>query len=270
MRRMNGVLERTLGILELLVKTGEGLELAAIADTLTIPRSAVHRLLTDLARLGYVRQRQGRGTYVLTTKLIAMGLSYLSSAGIVDAAQPLLDSLAEASGELVRLSVVDGKRLTWVAKAQGSRQGLRYDPDMGSDAKLSCSASGLAWLMTMSDDQALALVSEQGLGLATDYGPNAVRSLTALLADLATARAQGFSLTIDTFMAGLSAIGAPVQLKGQAALGVITIAGPTARLTEAKMKALHPSLLATADQLAAASSASPFFSQAVHTPMRDA
>ncbi|MEO6321130.1 MAG: helix-turn-helix domain-containing protein, partial [Polaromonas sp.] len=142
---MNGVLERTLGILELLAQHGEGMEMAAIADQLDIPRSAVHRLLADLTRCGYVRQTRDHGDYLLTTKLVSMGLSFLSKSGIVDIAQPLLDRLAEISGELVRLSVVDGNRLTWVARAQGARQGLRYDPDMGSDAQLSCSSSGHAW-----------------------------------------------------------------------------------------------------------------------------
>ena len=117
---MSGVLERTLGILELLAQHGDGLELAVIADRLDIPRSAVHRLLTDLVRCGYVRQLRDHGDYMLTTKLVAMGLSFLSSTGIVDIAQPLLDRLAEISGELVRLAVVDGHRLTWVARAQGA------------------------------------------------------------------------------------------------------------------------------------------------------
>ena len=143
---MSGVLERTLGILELLSRHGEGLELAAIADQLDIPRSGTHRLLADLARCGYVRQTRDHGDYILTTKLVAMGLTYLSNSGIVDIAQPLLNHLAEVSGELARLSVVDGERLTWVARAQGARQGLRYDPDIGSDARLSCSSSGWAWL----------------------------------------------------------------------------------------------------------------------------
>ena len=128
------------------------MEMAAIADQLNIPRSGVHRLLADLVRCGYVRQTRDHGEYVLTTKLVAMGLSYLSNSGILDVAQPLLDRLAELSGELVRLSVIDGDRLTWVARAQGARQGLRYDPDMGSDARLSCSASGHAWMMTLSDE----------------------------------------------------------------------------------------------------------------------
>jgi DNA-binding IclR family transcriptional regulator len=76
-------------------------------------------MLSELARCNYVRQTRKQGDYVLTTKLVSLGLSYLSSSGIVDIAQPLLDRLAETSGELVRLSVVDGERLTWVARAQG-------------------------------------------------------------------------------------------------------------------------------------------------------
>lgn len=262
---MNGVLERTLGILELLSQHGEGMELAAIADRLDIPRSAVHRLLADLVRLGYVRQTRGHGDYLLTTKLVSMGLSYLSNSGIVDIAQPLLNRLAEISGELVRLSVVDGDRLTWVARAQGARQGLRYDPDMGSDARLSCSSSGWAWLSTLSDDDALGLVAKQGLGSPDDFGPGAPTTLKAVMAAVQATRKRGNSMTVDTYSLGLSAISAPVRLAGQPAIGVLTIAGPTVRFTPERMEALAPELVSIAAQLAAASGASPFFSLTAET-----
>lgn len=265
MPRMNGILERTLAILELLAQHGEGLALATVAERLHIPRSATHRLLNDLVRLGYVRQTRGHGDYLLSTKLVALGLSYLSHSGIVDIAQPLLQRLAETSGELVRLSVVDGDRLTWVARAQGARQGLRYDPDMGSDARLSCSSSGWAWLSTLADDEVLARVARQGLGLPGDFGPAAPDSLTAVLRAVQASRDQGYSLTVDTYTVGLSAVSAPVRLAGRPALGVVTIAGPTARLTPERMRALAPELLATAAQLAAASGASPFFQQTAET-----
>jgi IclR family transcriptional regulator, acetate operon repressor len=255
------VLERTLGLLELLARHGHGLELAVLADQLNIPRSGVHRLLTDLVRHGYVRQVREHGDYVLTTKLVSLGLSYLSNSGIVDIAQPLLDQLAETSGELVRLSVIDSQRLTWVARAQGARQGLRYDPDMGSDARLSCSASGMAWLAALSDDEALALVSQQGLGTRTEFGPNAPQTLQEVLAEAKNTRTRRYSLMMETYTAGLNAMGAPVQLPGQAPLGVITIAGPTARLTEEKMHHLSTELLSVAAQMATASTASPFFSR---------
>lgn len=262
---MNGVLERTLGILELLAQHGEGMEMAAIADQLDIPRSAVHRLLADLTRCGYVRQTRDHGDYLLTTKLVSMGLSFLSKSGIVDIAQPLLDRLAEISGELVRLSVVDGNRLTWVARAQGARQGLRYDPDMGSDAQLSCSSSGWAWLSTMSDDQAMALVAKQGIGLPQDFGPAAPTSLQAVLDAVHASRERGYSITTDTYSLGLSAMSAPVRFAGQPAFGVLTIAGPTVRFTAERMQALAPELLSIASQLAASSGASPFFKLTAET-----
>jgi len=258
---MSGVLERTLGILELLSKHGEGLELAAIADQLNIPRSGTHRLLADLVKCGYVRQTRDHGDYMLTTKLVSMGLSYLSNSGIVDIAQPLLNHLAEVSGELTRLSVVDGERLTWVARAQGARQGLRYDPDMGSDARLSCSSSGWAWLSTLADDDAMACLARQGLGKPEEFGPNAPTSLQAVMAQVQATRERGYSITIDTYSLGLSALSAPVRFANQPAIGVLTIAGPTVRLSEERMQALAPELVNVAHQLAAASSASPFFAK---------
>jgi len=258
---MSGVLERTLGILELLSKHGGGLELAAIADQLNIPRSGTHRLLADLVKCGYVRQTRDHGDYMLTTKLVSMGLSYLSNSGIVDIAQPLLNHLAEVSGELTRLSVVDGERLTWVARAQGARQGLRYDPDMGSDARLSCSSSGWAWLATLGDDEAMACLVRQGLGKPEEFGPNAPTSLQAVMAQVQATRDRGYSITVDTYSLGLSAISAPVRFANQPAIGVLTIAGPTVRLSEVRMHALATELVEVAHQLAAASSASPFFAK---------
>jgi IclR family transcriptional regulator, acetate operon repressor len=254
---MSGILDRALGIFELLAAHPAGLPLADVADALDIPRSAVHRLLADLVRCGYVRQVRAQGDYVLTTKLVALGLSFLSGSGIVDVAQPLLDRLAEQSGELVRLAVVDGDRLTFVAKAQGARKGLRYDPDMGTDARLSCTASGLAWLSTLTDEEALQRVARQGFGKPADFGPNAPATVPAFLARLHAARADGFSTTSETFSPGMTAMAAPVRRAGQPTLATISIAGPVVRFTEERMRALGPELLATAAELGGAASASP-------------
>ena len=259
---MSGVLDRTLAILELLARHGDGLELASIADRLNIPRSGAHRLLADLVRCGYVRQMREHGDYVLTTKLVSLGLTFLSQSGIVDIAQPLLDRLAQESGELVRLSVVDGERLTWVARAQGARQGLRYDPDMGSDARLSCSSSGWAWMAGLSDEEAMTLVSRQGLGLPADFGPQAPDSMQAVMQAVQATRERGYAVTLETYAAGLNAMSAPVRLAGRPPMGVVTIAGPTVRFTAERMAALAGELLSVADQLAAASGASPFFQKA--------
>lgn len=227
----------------------EGVGLSALADELQIPRSACHRLLDELVRHGYVRQPRSQGPYLLTAKVASLGLSFLGSAGIVDIAEPLLERLAQDSGELVRLSIVDDERLIWVAKAQGTREGgFRYDPDMGMDARLSCTSSGHAWLMTLSDERALALVSRQGFGAPEDYGPKAPTTVKALLGFLHAARTRGYAMIDELFAPGMSAVAVPV-LRREQAIGVISIAGPRTRLTAARMHALATALQAAAAEL---------------------
>jgi len=258
---MGSALDRGLGILEYLAGHADGAPLAAIADELSIPRSACHRLLAELVQRGYVRQVRAHGDYVLTTKVVALGLSFLSIRGTVDVAQPLLDRLAAASGELVRLAVVDQDRLTWVAKAQGAPKGVRYDPDMGSDATLSCTASGHAWLLTLTDERALELVSRQGFGTPKDYGPRAPTTVKALLGFLHAARVRGYAVIDEVFAPGMAAIAAPVQPRGRPAIGVVSVAGPRERLTMERMQALAPALLAAAAELATRSGAANLFAR---------
>jgi DNA-binding IclR family transcriptional regulator len=256
---MSGILERGLAILEYLATHAEGAPITDIARVLDMPHSAAHRMLAALTERGYVRQLRTQGDYALTIKLASLGLGFLSGTGIVDIAQPVLDQLAEASGELVRLAVIDSDRLVWVARAQGAQRGLRYDPDMGMAAPLSCSATGHAWLLTMSDDEALTRAARQGFGRPSDYGPNAPTTPRALLKFVHAARKRGFSMIDEVFTPGMSAMAAPVRRPDKEVIGVVSIAGPRARLDAKRMARLGPALLDAAADVGAASGASTLF-----------
>jgi IclR family transcriptional regulator, acetate operon repressor len=256
---MSGVLGRTLGVLEVLTQQPEGLPLRMIAERLNIPTSAAHRLLTDLIAHGYVRQLRDQGDYGLTPKLVGMVIDYMGATGIVDFAQPILDRLAQTAGDFIRLAVVDDEGLIWVARSQGARRGLRYDPDNVARAQLSCTASGHAWLMTMSDDDALAHVTRQGFATPQEFGPHAPMTTKKLLACLAEARRRGYAITTDMFGPGLASMAAPVRRPDEETVGVLSIAGPAVRLTPQRMKVLSGSLLDAARELARASATSPLF-----------
>jgi IclR family transcriptional regulator, acetate operon repressor len=254
----SGLLERTLGVLELLATNARGMQLFEIADSLHIPRSATHRVLTSLIEHGYVKQEREQGAYQLTAKIASLAFTFLAGSGITDFAQPLLDRLARESGELVRLAMIDGRELVWVAKAQGSPAGLRYDPDMGQVGRLSCSASGHAWLSCLSDEDARALVEKQGYGLRKDYGPRAPESWPALMKYLRQTRKRGVSICVQTYTPWMSASAAPIRHpKSKEVTGAVVIAGPHIRLTEERMLELAPALLQTAQELSMATLASP-------------
>jgi len=259
---MSGAMEKSLAILEYLVGYPDGVALVKISTDLNQLRSGCHRTLHELIGYGYVRQMPQKGDYALTTKLSSMGLSFLSKSGVVDIAQPVIHRLAQATGELARLAIVDGERLTLVAKAQGAKSGLLYDPDMGMDLQLSCSAAGHAWLMTLPEDQAIALVSRQGLGSPRQFGPNAPTSIKALLKLLDGHRKRGFCVIQDMYAAGMSSMAAPVRRGAEATTGVVVVAGPSMRLTQKAMAGFGPALTEAAAELAVAGDASPLLKSA--------
>jgi IclR family acetate operon transcriptional repressor len=253
-------IERVFSVLESLTREPRGLPMQVLAEQLEIPKSAMHRLLAELIRLGYVRQNPDNLRYHLSTKLVAMGFRYLSSSG-ADIVQPVLDRLAQETGELVRLGVIEGERQTWIAKSQGARSGLRYDPDMGRDAPLFYTASGHAWLACLSDAEALSLVERQAVDVPVELGPNAPRSNIELLERLRLAREHGYAWVQESSAVGTSAIAAVVRhpVNGRV-VGVLSVAGPSARLPESRLHELAPLLLQFAQELSAASQASELFS----------
>lgn len=257
---MSSSLERGLSVLELLSAHPEGLAVGQVASALDLPPSGVHRMLNQLVDYGYVHQDGSKAAYVLGMKLPALGLAYLAQSGITDVAQPILDRLAAESQQLVRLSVIDGDTLVWVAVAQGATTGLRYDPgsEQGMVAHLASSASGLAWLSTLPDDEALMKVARQGFA-QTSSGSGAPASASDLVGRLAETRARGHAVTVDSFIPGMAAMAAPVRGPGGVALGAISIAGPSALLTAPRMQALAPALAAAAERMADAAPGSAFF-----------
>ncbi|RVU39599.1 IclR family transcriptional regulator [Hwanghaeella grinnelliae] len=262
---MSSALERGLRILEMLAAHPEGQQVSQVADALGIPISGVHRQLQELGRLGYVRQVRDQGDYGLTVKLAALGLSFLGRSGVTDIAQPILDRLATASGELIRLSVIDGDRLVWVAVAQGATGGLRYDPgkEQGVVVHLATAAGGQAWLSTMSDEDALTLVSRQGIRPeGFNPGSGAPSTLKDLLKILETARKRGYALAVDSYMEGMAAMAVPLRRgDSDTVIGCLSIAGPAVRLTKTRVAELVPVLKEAATELSNAADASQFFRQ---------
>jgi len=254
---VSGALSRGLAVLDALAGAPNGVSLHRVAEITELPKTAAHRILGNLVQDGFVRQEKSTGDYVLTLRLVSMALRHLAENTVVDLARPVLDGLAEVSGELVRLSLVDDGALIWVAKAQGARPGLRYDPDSGVSASLSASASGIAWLSRYSDARALELMLRQGLSDPARFGPNAPTTIEDYLDRLHRARRDGYATVDQTYEAGLAGIAAPITRRsGGDVVGVLSIAGPSVRLTAERMRELAVPLLAACAELSDISTAS--------------
>ena len=245
---------RTLDILELLAGTPDGLALSAIAGALALPKSVAHRLLAGLAERGFVQQHPDTQHYALTLKLAALGFRHLAATRIEEVCQPVLNRLAADSGELARLAVVAGEKMTWVAKAQGALSGLRYDADAGRDVVLHATAVGKAWLASLPEETALAIVARTGFAEFPHLGPRAARTLGALRQQLRDTRKRGYGEAVEEGEPGVAAIAAAVRASdapGAPVVATLSIAGPLARMGAARRMALRAPLLSAAAELTA-------------------
>ncbi len=170
--------------------------------------------------------------YGLTLKLALLGARYLAGTGLGDVSQPILERLAAATGELARLTVVEGEGLAWVGKAQGARHGLRYDPDAGTHVVLHATATGKAWLATLPEAEALRIVQATGFATPAHFGPNVIRDRERFRLELARTRAQGFGLAIEEGEPGTAAVAVVVRASAEATarvVGTLSVAGPVGR-----------------------------------------
>ena len=113
--------------------------------------------------LRYVVQDGETLRYLLTTRLMSLGLQATRwQRHHRDGPTP-----AKSSGHGERRTGPSGGRRSGspAFHRQGTRcrdPGLRYDPDMGGEAALYCSATGFAWLATLPENEAVEHVVKQG------------------------------------------------------------------------------------------------------------
>jgi DNA-binding IclR family transcriptional regulator len=244
-----GRVERSMRILEFLVREPEGARVTDLAVALGLNRAIPHRILANLCELGYVVQDPTTERYRATFKLGSLGLRQLEIAGISRWARDELEILASSTKELVRLGVVSGDSLLLVAKAQGADWGLMLDTVSRSASVPFTSANARAWLSTLPEEEALQLLASRGLGSSSV--PTAA-TIDQVVESIARARRIGYVVIQEELEVGVNAIAVPIVLPdspGCRAVGTLSVAGPSARVSPEVLVSFLPALRVAAERL---------------------
>jgi IclR family transcriptional regulator, acetate operon repressor len=250
MKPLSALIGHCLAVLELLATEGRDVRFAEIVEQTAMPKGSAHLLLSTLCVHGWVEQDPSTGTYRLGMRLPVLGQRFLIGTGIPDICQPVLDRLARESGELVRLAIVSGDGLTWVSQAQGARTGLIYQPQMTGRVNLPVTATGKAWLATLPRGEAVKIILKAGFGNPEHLGPNAVRSVDAMIGQIALSQERGYGLVIEEAEVGIVGVAAAIRPGGGDAVGTISIAGPVFRINDNRIPELARLVQAAATDLA--------------------
>ena len=200
------------------VRADEPVGFSALADETGLPRSTTSRLLTALER-NLLLARDSDGTFTAGPLFSEYAAGHDPGRELGRLAEPVLQEIAELTGETVHLGVPNGTQVVQVAQVD-SRYVLGARDWSQIDVPSHCSAQGKVLLA----HGALRMPTEP-LETPTDRSHS---SLTALQAELERICRAGYAVTVDELEEGLSAVAAPVRAgRLLAALGV---SGPTARI----------------------------------------
>lgn len=236
---------RTMEVLEMLGSAEGGLSLTDIAAALAVNKSIALRLTSTLSDMGYIyRDRNKR--YFATYKVSNMAMRILERTRLVDQCRPALQKLAEQTGELVLLSVVDQGLPRWIMAVPGMRRRLQVEPL--PSVELHSTATGKAWLATLSD----TAVAKALDGRMQALTPFTITDLDKMLTELAEIRATDISFSNQENEVGIAAVATAIRLTAAdeaRCVGFVSITAPLARTKPADFERYRTLIVETARKL---------------------
>ena len=236
--------DNALWLLEL-VGERQALRVAEAADLLGVARSTAHRLLTALRRRGFVMQDRPNGAYRPGPALVEIGLAAVSRIDIRRVARPVLEDVREQTQETVSLAVLEGTSIRFVDCVESPRS-VRVGNRTGVVRPAHASAVGKAILAGLSATELDRRYPHEELPAATTGA--ALTSRTALRAELAQIRIQGYALNWEESADGVCAVAVALRDTVGQPLAGLGVAAPSSRMGDPEaIRAFAPAVLRGAE-----------------------
>jgi len=238
-------LTRGFSILEALAKSGGGLTLTELAQRVQLPPSTTHRFLSTLERMGYVYQAGDLGLWYVGLQAFTVGTTFLANRDFVAQSHASMHRLMEQAGETANLAILDGTEAVFIAQVQ-CHEMMRTLVKLGSRVPLHASGVGKALFAALADQQIDAILKVRGLPRITE---NTIVVPETMWAALRVIRQRGYSFDDEEHARSTRCVGAAIYDEHAEPLGAISIAGPSTRLADERIRQLGPIVAHIAEEL---------------------
>lgn len=229
-------IKKTLDILEVFLKSKSELSISEIGKITGYHPATIHDILQELARRGYVRQREKRGKYSLGLSFLSFTSAINKALAIEDIVHPFMIELSKQVNEAINIAVHNGNDAVNIAVVQPNQR-LRVVIDEMTGIPLYCTAVGKIFLASMTDEEVDKYLNTENL---IQYTPNTITDKKKLMRQIKKISRECISMEHGEYSTEIRNVAAPLMDyhgKTIAAFGVI---GPPSRMTRAKMKEMKP------------------------------
>jgi len=222
------VIDRAAQILDCFGFDHQELSVSEIGFKTGLHRSTAHRILMALEYNDLIKQNPSTGKYHLGIKLFKLGHQAVSQLNLREICRPFLSRLMNDTKETIHLAVLDDDQVLYLDKVEGPHA-LRMPSRVGRHIPTYCTSLGKAMLSCLDDQEVKSILRRQTLKPHTE---NTVKNINQLLADLRSVRKRGYAVDNEEIEIGLRCVGAPLRDYTGGMVGAISVAAPSARLSE--------------------------------------
>ena len=206
--------ERACAVLEYLAACDEPQTASQVSRALLIERTAAHRLLRSLRKSGIVWSER-QGMYSIGPRALAIGMSYVEQMQVRRIALPYLMELSFEYTEYpwsIVLAVFDGKDVLLVERLWNPRTPLNSLIEIGGKMPVDRTAAGWAYLATLTDEDATAIV-----------GPPRFEEIRPKLEQ--ARRSSGLAFASGELQPGIDALSAPIIDSSGRVVALVIVGG---------------------------------------------
>lgn len=233
------VADRLFQVLETLAVTGP-MALMDLSRTLDLNKSTMHRLLTSLTYLGYVKQDEETGKYSLSFKILSLANHFMEKMDILDTVRPMLRRLSVETGETVHFVQQEGLDAVYICKEESTQNSVRMVSKVGSRIPLYCSGVGKAILADLSEKKARQIWEESDKKALTPY---TIIDDDLFFARLASIREKGYALDDEENELGVRCVAVCLPHFSGETRCAISISAPVNRMSDERIAELASILL---------------------------
>ncbi|WP_169814492.1 IclR family transcriptional regulator [Nocardia pseudovaccinii] len=212
--------------------------ISEISRATGLSTSTVHRILQELAALGWVRVDSDH-RYLPSVRLLSLAGQ---SAGVTQLVRPILQRLCAATGHTVHFALRSGDEAVYVDKLEGDRA-YAMRSRVGLSIPLHCTAIGKAILSGLSRAELQEVLARIPLTAMT---PRTIINPDLLIAHLAAVAERGYAVDDEENEAHTRCLGAPVLDHHGVPVGGISVSALAFDLDRAKVRACAPLLITAA------------------------
>lgn len=236
---------RALEVLDFFTVEEHELTLTEISKRMGMHKSSVYRILRTLESADLLQRDEATGKYRLSLKILELAGRVLGRYDLRSTAGPPMEELASKTGEIIHLSILDGKELVYLDK-KGTGQVLTVSTKIGGKHPAYASAMGKVLLAHLPSEEIDKKIEELDLVPLTEH---TITNPVELKRELIAIRDRGYALDNEEAFPGIRCIAAPIRDQAGKVVAAVSATVPLQRFDDDRIPKLAGQLMETASKI---------------------